>query len=47
VRDPQIPKSIWYFTDAPFLGFRVVRPLKTPTLEEMHRYWNTTPGASE
>jgi len=47
VRDPQIPKSIWYFTDAPFLGFRVVRPLKTPTLEEMHRYWNTSPGASE
>lgn len=47
VRDPQIPKSVWYFTDAPFLGFRVVRPLKTPSLEEMHRIWNTSPGASE
>ena len=47
VRDPQIPKSIWYFTDAPFLGFRVVRPLKTPTLEEMHKAWNTGPGDSE
>ena len=47
VKDPQIPKSIWYFTDAPFLGFRVVRPLKTPTLEEMHRYWHTSPGDSE
>ncbi len=25
-QDPQIPQSIWYFTDAQFLGFRVVRP---------------------
>ena len=25
-QDPQIPKSIWYHTDAPFVGFRVVRP---------------------
>jgi formylglycine-generating enzyme required for sulfatase activity len=47
VRDPQIPKSIWYCTDAPFVGFRIVRPLKTPTLEEMHKAWNTGPGASE
>ena len=27
VQDPQIPKSIWYLTDAQFVGFRVVRPL--------------------
>lgn len=47
IQDPQIPKSIWYFTDAPWLGFRVVRPLKTPTAEEMHRFWNTGPGESE
>jgi formylglycine-generating enzyme required for sulfatase activity/mono/diheme cytochrome c family protein len=39
-QDPQLPKSIWYLTDAQFLGFRVVRPLKTPTMEEMLRYWN-------
>ncbi|WP_193212038.1 formylglycine-generating enzyme family protein [Luteolibacter marinus] len=38
--DPQLPKSLWYFTNAPWLGFRVVRPLKTPPVEEMHRYWN-------
>jgi formylglycine-generating enzyme required for sulfatase activity len=25
VQDPQIPKSIWYHTDADFVGFRVVR----------------------
>ena len=26
-QDPQLPQSIWYFTDADFVGFRVVRPL--------------------
>ncbi len=30
IQDPQIPQSVWYHTDAPFVGFRVVRPLKTP-----------------
>ena len=25
--DPQNPKSIWAFSDAPFLGFRIVRPV--------------------
>ncbi len=38
--DPQLPKSRWYFTNAPWLGFRVIRPLKTPSVEEMHRFWN-------
>ena len=33
-QDPQIPQSIWYLTDATFVGFRVVRPLQTPTAEE-------------
>jgi formylglycine-generating enzyme required for sulfatase activity len=47
IQDPQIPKSIWYFTDSPWLGFRIVRPLKTPSLEEMHRYWNLGPGPTE
>ncbi len=28
-QDPQIPKSIWYHTDALFLGFRVVRVYET------------------
>lgn len=40
IQDPQLPKSIWYLTDAQFLGFRVVRPLKTPTAAEMKMYWN-------
>ena len=47
IKDPQIPKSIWYFTDAPWLGFRIVRPLKTPSIEEMHKAWNQGPGTSE
>jgi formylglycine-generating enzyme required for sulfatase activity len=40
-QDPQLPKSIWYLTDAPWLGFRLVRPLKIPSVEEMHFYWNS------
>jgi formylglycine-generating enzyme required for sulfatase activity len=39
-QDPQLPKSIWYLTDAQFLGFRVVRPLKVPTPEELRNIWN-------
>jgi formylglycine-generating enzyme required for sulfatase activity len=39
-QDPQLPKSIWYHTDAQGLGFRLVRPLKVPGPEEMFRYWN-------
>jgi formylglycine-generating enzyme required for sulfatase activity len=37
-QDPQIPQSIWYYTDANFVGFRVVRPLHTPTAEEAVKY---------
>lgn len=37
-QDPQIPQSIWYHTDADFVGFRVVRPLRVPTPEEAKRY---------
>ena len=33
-QDPQFPKSIWWLTDAPFVGFRVVRPLTPPKSEE-------------
>ncbi len=40
-QDPQLPKSIWYETDAQWLGFRLVRPAVVPSLAEMHRYWNS------
>jgi formylglycine-generating enzyme required for sulfatase activity len=39
-QDPQLPKSVWYFTDATWLGFRIVRPLEIPTAEEMFAAWN-------
>lgn len=39
-QDPQLPKSIWYLTDATWLGFRIVRPLEVPTVEEMYAAWN-------
>jgi formylglycine-generating enzyme required for sulfatase activity len=31
IQDPQIPKSIWYHTDALHVGFRIVRPVKVAT----------------
>jgi formylglycine-generating enzyme required for sulfatase activity len=39
VQDPQLPKSIWYHTDASFVGFRVLRPLHGAPAEERARYW--------
>lgn len=39
-QDPQLPKSIWYLTDAKFLGFRIIRSLEIPSVEEMFYYWN-------
>jgi formylglycine-generating enzyme required for sulfatase activity len=41
VQDPQLPKSIWYHTDAQFVGFRIIRPLKTPSASEMRKYWHS------
>ena len=40
-QDPQIPKSVWYHTDAIFVGFRVIRPLEIPPVEEIEKYWPT------
>ena len=40
IQDPQLPKSIWWHTDAQFLGMRLVRPLEVPSAEEMFQYWN-------
>lgn len=38
-RDPQIPKSKWWLTDAPFAGFRLVRPLHQPPAEEIENFF--------
>ena len=39
IADPQIPKSDWWHTSAPFVGFRVVRPRKQPSPEEIKTFW--------
>ena len=43
-QDPQLPKSIWYHTDARWLGFRLVRPKLIPSAEEMFEIWNIGRG---
>ena len=42
IQDPELPKSLWYLTDAHWLGFRVVRPLAVPSLDEMLYAWNNS-----
>ena len=39
-QDPQLPRSIWYHTDALGVGFRVVRPLVDPPAKEKADKWN-------
>ena len=41
-RDPQIPKSFWWNTDSPFVGFRLVRPENQPSPEEVKKFWKMT-----
>jgi len=39
MRDPQFPKSKWWNTDAPFVGFRIVRVQNLPKETEYKKYW--------
>ncbi len=39
--DPQIPKSNWWFPEAPFIGMRLVRPAVQPAAEEIKKYYDT------
>ncbi len=41
MQDPQLPKSVWYLSDAQTVGFRIVRPLKVPSPEELAKYWTS------
>jgi formylglycine-generating enzyme required for sulfatase activity len=43
-RDPQIPKSKWWLTDAAHAGFRIVRPFKQPTKEEAETFYKNYLG---
>lgn len=38
-RDPQIPKSKWWLTDAMSVGFRLVRPVNPPSQEEIETFY--------
>ena len=42
IQDPQLPQSIWYHTDALGVGFRIVRPLKEPSVAERSAKWDKT-----
>jgi formylglycine-generating enzyme len=39
-KDPQVPKSNWWFPEAPFVGIRIVRPAVTPSRQEIEKYYN-------
>lgn len=39
MRDPQFPKSKWWNTDAPFVGFRIVRVENPPNETDYIKYW--------
>ncbi|HMR93354.1 MAG TPA: SUMF1/EgtB/PvdO family nonheme iron enzyme [Chitinophagaceae bacterium] len=43
-RDPQIPKSRWWNADAPFVGFRIIRPLQQPSADEAAQFFQTYLG---
>jgi len=38
--DPQIPKSNWWFPEAPFIGMRLVRPVIVPSKAEIDAYYD-------
>lgn len=38
-RDPQLPKSVSWNTDAGFVGFRIVRPTEVPDKKDFEKYW--------
>ena len=40
IQDPQLPQSIWYFTDALGVGLRVVRPFMEPQAEARAAKWD-------
>ncbi|MDR0869778.1 MAG: formylglycine-generating enzyme family protein [Planctomycetaceae bacterium] len=42
-QDPQFPQSIWWVTDAAYVGFRVVRPLEPPKTEDEAKLYEPDP----
>jgi formylglycine-generating enzyme required for sulfatase activity len=44
-RDPQIPKSVWWNTDAPHVGFRLVSPAGDRSPAEIRAWWDDLTGS--
>ena len=44
-RDPQLPKSRWWNTDSPHVGFRLVSPDRSFTIEEIQTYFRDLLGS--
>ena len=42
-QDPQFPQSIWWVTDAPYVGFRIVRPLEPPKTDDEAKLFDPDP----
>lgn len=38
-RDPQIPKSKWWLTEAAWVGFRLLRPIQQPSVAEANLFF--------
>jgi formylglycine-generating enzyme required for sulfatase activity len=38
-RDPQVPKSRWWNTDSPHVGFRLVSPARAYGMDDIRAYW--------
>jgi len=43
-RDPQIPKSKWWLTEARGVGIRLVRPIKQPSETEANQFFKNYLG---
>ncbi|MCL2305599.1 MAG: formylglycine-generating enzyme family protein [Planctomycetaceae bacterium] len=42
-QDPMFPQSIWWITDAAYVGFRVIRPLTPPATDEEAALYDPAP----
>lgn len=40
-RDPQVPKSKWWLTEAKNVGFRLVRPIQQPSEASIQQFFNS------
>ena len=38
--EPSLPKSLFWHTDAPYIGFRIVRPVVEPSEKDKRRHWD-------